>query len=320
LVPGSQKFRLALASAAVTPTALWGSVVTGRMPTRQACAHYARLFREAVKGRASAGGRESRELQRAFHWGPASDFHFATLSRALRSLGRWCRQRRELGGVIPDYNPDSTPLRCISKLTAQYGWQSNNNWMWIGDQGRFKATTSVAHEEGLHNLREAWRKKCFEKWLQSERRDAAVAREQDVKFAERVSTQLHKACLRARTADHAAILLGGFSTEATCESPVPFCPDCEELVVPSLEHVLWRCRAYANLRTEPPPVCPLAQRLCWGNLPEEDPKDFSKRLDMMAAIRSQERHNRRARWRLEGRGVRPPPRNEEGTVGFLDQG
>lgn len=75
------------------------------------------------------------------------------------------------------------------------------------------------------------------------------------------------------------------------------CPDCSKAVVPSLEHIFWRCPTYQVRRKVPKPAsaCPLAQRLGWSHwLTKAKSKEL---LTQMGTIREAEVRNRMRRFR-----------------------
>jgi hypothetical protein len=111
-----------------------------------------------------------------------------------------------------------------------------------------------------------------------------------------------------QVSEHArAVMVGGMSTDATRSPPAQACADCGSEVVPSLEHVLWECAAYAHLRVLPPPPSALARRLGWsapgGFL--EDKGTVLRRVVQMGRIRELEAERRLRRLRGELRGGLP---------------
>ena len=202
------------------------------------------------------------------------------------------------------------------KLCDHFGWMYRGlrNQMWAHEDGGTFGGGDCKDDKGLHHLRESWRKVCFNAWLNSDsRRDSQISRNVGVAYTAKLSRRLHTIAMWA-DAHQLAVLSGGMTTEATfrgrtndAANPVAsWCHDCRRDVIPSVQHVLWECPAYQDLRHLSQPSCPLAARVGWTNTLG----GTCGRLDgvklligQMARIREAECKARMARVKMDGGNV-----------------
>ena len=173
------------------------------------------------------------------------------------------------------------------------GWHLSEHGTWVHPQvGQYRPNGTEMDLHGLHQSRRTWRYMQFGWWLHSRsRRDSATARELNLPHTIEMSDVLYHICKRHRKhTEQLAILCGGLATAATTEldkRPTQ-CPACTEMVIPSVQHMLWECSAYQEYRSHRMnmPLCPLESRLGWGpNSMDVAPALLDARLDQMAAIR-----------------------------------
>jgi hypothetical protein len=148
----------------------------------------------------------------------------------------------------------------------------------------------------LHAVRDAWRKRHFEQWLtRTTKGNAGVARGQGLQYNKAILDNV-KAVVAKLSEHDRAVAVGGMTTEATTDEPAAYCNDCRSAVVPSVDHVLWHCPAYAHLRGVTPPGSALARCLGWDANTAGEPRALlAARLEQMGRIREAEAAARKAR-------------------------
>mmetsp|Transcript_135111 Transcript_135111/g.431341 ORF Transcript_135111/g.431341 Transcript_135111/m.431341 type:complete len:1016 (-) Transcript_135111:93-3140(-) len=303
--PGTMKTRRAIAAASITAKAVWGTIYTGRVPQADEARRFNLSMRAAIHGREGACGRHARELERALLWGPQTDLTAIAVLRACAILARWVRLRRFFGMEVPaDGDGDSHMVAGITRVLSNWGWRRVAWGHWRGLDGEFIAkcaTPPSATEKGLHEMRDGWRRHSFCTWLRSPRRDSRLAVAQGIVFDLRLAKTLRD--LAKGLDEYArAVMVGGMTTDAT-RNPVPTrCEDCDCDVVPSIEHVLWHCTAFDDLRRVPAPAFALARRLGWTKVGHRDmvnKEQVKKRLIQMGWIREASAKARASRggWR-----------------------
>ena len=117
-----------------------------------------------------------------------------------------------------------------------------------------------------HNFRQHWRTMNFTTWLNSSRRDAAIARSVNLQVTDMLINKLREQA-RDLSAWETTIMCGGMWAEAHCKpSERPrICPQCEERrMTPSAHHILWECSMWSYLRLLPCPTNDLTSRLGWN--------------------------------------------------------
>ena len=86
------------------------------------------------------------------------------------------------------------------------------------------------------------------------------------------------------------------------------CQDCGCRVMPSIDHILWHCTAYAELRQILQPCCLLARRLGWGpGLSLQASKKLLRQLGLTWARECLRRGRRHQWWRSGPSSVPHPP-------------
>ena len=116
-----------------------------------------------------------------------------------------------------------------------------------------------------HIFRQHWRTMNFTTWLNSSRRDAAIARSVNLQVTDMLISKLREQA-RDLSAWETTIMCGGMWAEAHCKpSERPhICPQCEERMIPSVHHILWECSMWSHLRLLPCPTNDLTSRLGWN--------------------------------------------------------
>ena len=160
-VPGTNAFKIAMERMVLEPTAALPYVISGRIPKAVDLAAYAKAVDHAITGGGKAG-RYSRELRRAFLWGPCSDLAAAVAVKAAAALARW-RKKAGARGSTAACNGVCRPLRALSLILAKWGWEVVRPLEWrTSEGGKFAADDGdLGVRCGLHEIRESWRKCCF---------------------------------------------------------------------------------------------------------------------------------------------------------------
>ena len=113
-------------------------------------------------------------------------------------------------------------------------------------------------------LRDFWRVSEVGAWLAHvSRRDCAIAPAAGLRVGPSLVRRL-RALAQEQDGEGIAVMCGGASTDAkwTPSGPVlHVCHACREAVVPSFDHVFWRCSFFSPLRVLPRPSSLLALRL-----------------------------------------------------------
>ena len=115
------------------------------------------------------------------------------------------------------------------------------------------------------NIGVPWRTMNFTTWLNSSRRDAAIAHSVNLQVTDTLINKLREQA-RDLSAWETTIMCGGIWAEAHCKpSERPhICPQCEERMIPSVHHILWECSMWSHLRLLPCPTNDLTSRLGWN--------------------------------------------------------
>ena len=105
----------------------------------------------------------------------------------------------------------------------------------------------------------------FTTWLNSSRRDSAIARSVNLQVTDMLINKLREQA-RDLSAWETTIMCGGMWAETHCKpSERPhICPHCEERMIPSIHHILWECSMWSHLRLLPCPTNDLTSRLGWN--------------------------------------------------------
>jgi hypothetical protein len=204
--------------------------------------------------------------------------------------------------------PDPELLDHVDVELARVGWLRESPGRWrpcaaVLEPGEvappaLDVLEFASLEAGLHRLRTSWRRECLLEWVTSDtRRDSALAG--GVHFQPTADLAHWLRCAVASLGGHCvAVLTGGLTTQASRSPPPQRCEDCGEVVVPSVDHVLWQCSAWSALRRVPAPQHVLSRRLCWPvpasiPPPRRPTDDEMCLLRQMATIRSAEASARR---------------------------
>ena len=72
------------------------------------------------------------------------------------------------------------------------------------------------------------------------RRDSAIATARNLVYRQALVEKADKVCEKA-DAYGSAVMVGGFTTDATTDVLIEVCEDCGDAVIPCVDHLLWRC-------------------------------------------------------------------------------
>ena len=259
LLPKSHKFLATLCSLMLTSTMTWGAFLGGHFPTKKSCKRLHKQYVHAVKGFHHKESQTSRELQQVFLLGHGSDFLLTSSLRALKALCKW--RERNPAVLLPQNSPfiklltrAMTELGCTIEGPASYRfhdsvWSSETPLAWCDRLG--------------HLLRNHWRKRKMETWLQSQRNDAEIARGLPLNITPKLVDDLHTAC-KSLDGWELSVMAGGVSCEAKWQSR-DSCRFCQKAVCPSTWHLFWECQAFGHLRRFAAPENMLVARVGWGN-------------------------------------------------------
>ena len=157
----------------------------------------------------------------------------------------------KLGSLLAKWGPWQASLRGVSKGLVRFEF----------------SRPGASSEKALHEVRADWRSSQLKGWLSSNRLDSAMARRQRLRILPQLVDKLHKGVKRLN-AYEVGVLTGGFKSPAVhfCNhgAILQQCMFCNQHVVPSLDHILWQCPTFQNLRSCARPRCPLGARLGWN--------------------------------------------------------
>ena len=227
-----------LAKAMLTTKQVWSQFITGRR-TEEVHKNWAQTFRRACLHH--PGGRSSRSLEKVLRWGHLSDLDLTGCQRFLSTLHSWWVRVGSCRFAQVDL-PQLPGLSVVSDTLGKWGWVCNGWGVWGHPQGWTLNVKDCPSNfmRGLHHLREAWRRREFELWLGSSRRDAQFAVAAQIRF----SNQLYKKLVKLPSSlggDAVAVAVGGMSTPATASRVPQECPYCMSAMVPSVDHIIWFC-------------------------------------------------------------------------------
>ena len=319
-LPVPQSLKSQLAHTLLTSNAAWGQDVTNRGPFGEAHDQHLRNFKIAVFGphsgspdsdRAKQQGRASPHLRQLLDLGHGSDLAFVVTTRLLNSLARWLQARRPDNPLLETFKRHTNKLwSTVQSYLLKWGWRRLDWGRWgISRDILFAACMSKDQRDlAMHHLRQSWRKSLLQKWLESDRLDAAIAVQAGLNetIDDSLVDKIRKTYRQLNNPHEKAVFTGGMHTAGSTrwggtaekhdDQGNMCCPDCETNQYPSLCHVLWHCPFYERHRTIAKPVCPLACRLGWSH---STPATLSLRLvTQMGSIREAEVSRRMQRVRL----------------------
>ena len=319
-LPVPQSLKSQLAHTLLTSNAAWGQDVTNRGPFGEAHDQHLRNFKIAVFGphsgspdsdRAKQQGRASPHLRQLLDLGHGSDLAFVVTTRLLNSLARWLQARRPDNPLLETFKRHTNKLwSTVQSYLLKWGWRRLDWGRWgISRDILFAACMSKDQRDlAMHHLRQSWRKSLLQKWLESDRLDAAIAVQAGLNetIDDSLVDKIRKTYKQLNNPHEKAVFTGGMHTAGSTrwggtaekhdDQGNMCCPDCETNQYPSLCHVLWHCPFYERHRTIAKPVCPLACRLGWSH---STPATLSLRLvTQMGSIREAEVSRRMQRVRL----------------------
>ena len=261
--PLGTRIREVLASTRILPKACWGLWLHSFQESRK--------FGTQVKFAVRAHRSGSRHLWELFS-GPVACPSMYSLQHSFGCFADgfryWSRLGRPLtGGGWWKSLRDS--LHRLGFLTADNGFrhQDVGQITWPPPEG---ALFHAWRERSRHMLREAFRRRHFQSFLDSERRDSRqlVAH---VEYNEQVVTSARQLYQAGRLSARAVML--GAALSSLCYSRIRRQPDsqvcqwCCREVRPNWEHLVWHCSYFAETRPDPLPVDPMTLRLGWPSRP-----------------------------------------------------
>ena len=292
LLPCSKAFRNSVAVSVLAPTASWGIFFNGRCPTKKECQSYAQTWRCAVQGFDHPGGHDSRDLTAVLAMGHCSDLLFLSSQKFMTAVHKWVQRPNQ---IVANSAQLLALRNAVQRL--QGSWISEEGFSFFNGQWFTSMPTDVI-SRCQHLFRQHWRQMRFTAWLQSDRIDSKLAREQGIHTTEVLIDRLRTAA-RDSTGDQVAVLCGGITTDAHVSGLKDFCPDCGNTVCPSTLHVLWDCEKFQDHRVIAQPDDLMCARMGWNQ------DGVHTCLGQMATIRALAAGERMKRVRAQGG---PPPR------------
>ena len=271
VLPVSQTFKSCLAATVMAPLAVWGSLLNGRVPTKDENSRFLSMVLTAVRHTVSfQSGGGSTCLRQCLLAGHTSDLRFYAAQRLLAALHKW-RSSRNV-----DLSQRRTPmLLALSKCLSSLNCTMTHPGSWSHSQGNWDTTAPLGFSGRLaHCFRQHWRLEKIKSWLYSQRRDAQLAQQQGLRPTLTLVDGLRR---DAKTLDawELGVACGGLHSEAQCDEACrpTQCPHCFRNECPSTFHILWTCPRWTHLRVRTQPRNnPFLARMGW------DQNGINKRL------------------------------------------
>ena len=299
LLPCGVAMKQRIAATVLTPMFSWASGVCGRWPTCQDQRVLRSLYCRALRGPYLSFRRAAPGLRNVLSYGHGSDASLCALVRVLRAVQRWMTQRARDGKVVTwSAATRAKAQRVLSKWGA---WRATALTVTKGRVQFSLSTPGPAADKALHELRTDWRCSQFSAWKGADRIDSGVARRIGLRITPRLIQQL-RAATRNCTGYELGILTGGFKSPAVDFSNagniLQACPFCQLHQVPTLEHVLWHCSHFNDLRQDSilKPACPLGHRIGWNS------QGVLPCLGQMGKIRERICRLTKSQWQRQGVG------------------
>ena len=299
LLPCGVAMKQRIAATVLTPMFSWATGVCGRWPTRQDQGVLKSLYCRALRGPYLSYGRAAPGLRNVLSYGHGCDASLCALVRVLRAVQRWMTQRAKDGKVV--LWSAATRSKAQKVLSKWGDWQVSALAVTKGHVQFSLSTPGPAADKALHELRTDWRCSQLSDWKGADRIDSGIARGIGLSVTPRLVQQL-RAAARNCTGSELGVLTGGFKSPAVDFSDggsiLQSCPFCQLPRVPTLEHVLWHCSHFNDLRLESvqKPACPLGHRLGWSN------QGVLPCLAQMGGIRERICRLTTSQWRRQGVG------------------
>ena len=174
----------------------------------------------------------------------------------------------------------------VDVTLQSWGWTNIAPWQWQHlQEGSFNLQNDH-WQLILHQLRESWRRFCWDSFCHQTRRDS-------MQFAQEPFSSLRckEACrLFQRTSQHGRAVLTGAALSLACyqvmyeKAVAPGCSFCGNAdVYPGWDHLVWQCSGFSTGRP-PEPQDEVQRRLAWP--PDTNDQDYNERvLHHMACVR-----------------------------------
>ena len=151
---------------------------------------------------------------------------------------------------------------CIHTWLGSAGWLAREPGKWEHAEWNHAQAAWPAMQ---HHFREAWRRKLFQKFCASQRRDARLMRWHNVPYRETATKPARKEEYEKGNSHTRAVLSGAALSDAVAQiaagsAPKVHCEWCGSQQVPTWTHLAWKCEAFAVGRP-PEPVDALQHRL-----------------------------------------------------------
>lgn len=204
---------------------------------------------------------DSREFWAVLQTGHTADLNVYAAQRFMSALHKWMGSHAHVG-LVESQPCIKALLQCLKRFDCTWhgGRVSFYNGYWsLSDPIAFAPRCA-------HLLREHWREFIFNTWLNSNRRDAILARQVGIHFTTKLCDEL-----RSRASEQnghgVAAMCGGIQTDAHWApggALRDYCRDCQGAFTPCTDHILWFCRHWSEARTLPRPRCDFLARTGWN--------------------------------------------------------
>ena len=248
-----------LAATVLAPAAAWGHIINGRSPSQRERTEFLTKFSNAVYG-TEIVGIPSTQLKQVLVLGHCSDLLFYMTQKIATALHKW-----KASHAVP-LRSESPVLAALRRALKVLQCENIRPGVFSHGHGEWNCSSPLGFLPKLqHNFRQHWRTTLFNTWLSSSRRDASRARSVNLLVNDKLIDKL-RAQVRGLNGWESTIMCGGMWSEAhvpISERP-KICPQCNEQVVPSVDHIFWECPMWNCPRLLPRPRNELTSRLGWN--------------------------------------------------------
>lgn len=296
-LPINEELRWSLWRSLICPKLAWHYAICN-VPSEDKIAKYAAWLKQFLQGKCRRT-RHSWSLRLAIQTGYQGDLQALSTLSQFRTVIRWGRQQLMAPvHLLQTFFRGRLCRNLVAELTSLFACQE---LQWSLDAGRFSWVWSFQNREWqvfytldctlsfLHHLREHWRLIQLQQWLSQSRRDSQVAQSVQLVVDQDTVPQLRRLYEHV-SADGRAVMLGGFTTQATDDASrarLMICNHCQG-GPPFLEHVLWTCPVFHDDRWPQRPPSELAARIGWTWPFDLSFLQMCDRLNAMGAIRNRD--------------------------------
>ncbi len=229
-LPIAANLKARLAATVFATKASWGLFFNGRKALSKTCGVHFQHYKRACKSDKFPGGRASNDLRSVFFLGHSCDLNLVGALRAIRSSWRWHTYRARCGVNVcwaqKMQNELSSVLRDLGWTASAHGLvgPSENLSCQIGSNINYLDSV-------LHRIRVAWREKKCHAWLNSKRRDSAIARSIGVLRVQEKQVEEIRKLVKKHNVHFLAIVTGGMYSPAVNFERIKKIASCFQLLL-----------------------------------------------------------------------------------------